>query len=315
MRVELVEVAALEGGHRDDVDLLAVGLLVRPRGRGECLSRAHCPLERCSTSCLRASTSSPLGVPLLGEGLGVALHLVELLLCIGRVVGAVAVPRGPRRGGRAPAARLPARGPQAAPVAAERAARGAAAHRAPPAAGSGGGSAAAGAGPEQDRTQGGQRPRPGHRVGHGAGRSARSPAASVRGTPGDTTRLPSPSRVAACCPEASGRTERTSARRPCLVIRRSADRPSARSRGDYGEPIPRPTPGCLGAPDENDHRWNGYLTRQRSATAAMSPRVTILFRSVCIVGRSDRTGGHQPQPGHEPLLGKDIERLPLRCVE
>jgi len=47
----------------------------------------------------------------------------------------------------------------------------------------------------------------------------------------------------------------------------------------------------------------------------MSPRVTILLRSVPIVGWLRRTGCHQPQPWYEPLLGEDIERLPLWCVE
>jgi len=47
----------------------------------------------------------------------------------------------------------------------------------------------------------------------------------------------------------------------------------------------------------------------------MSPHVTILLRSVRIVGWLRWAGCHQPQPGHEPLLGEDIERLPLWCVE
>ena len=47
----------------------------------------------------------------------------------------------------------------------------------------------------------------------------------------------------------------------------------------------------------------------------MSPRVTILLRSVPIVGWLRRTGCHQSQPWYEPLLGEDIERLPLWCVE
>ena len=221
-RVELVEVAALEGGHRDDVDLLAVGLLVGPRGRGERLGGPHRRLELLDLL-LAGLDLVARCVPLLGEGLGVALHLVELLLRIGRVG------RGGRRrrGGRGRRGRGRAsgsgRGCGGLPRwrGGRRAARGAAAHPAPPGAGSRVvDQRRRGLPRARDRRTRSRRP-PGHRVGHGGDASLSCVRPRYAGaTPRGNRLLPVSPRVARWLQvEPNGQN----ARRPCVVVRRSAD--------------------------------------------------------------------------------------------
>ena len=221
-RVELVEVAALEGGHRDDVDLLAVGLLVGPRGRGERLGGPHRRLELLDLL-LAGPYLVARCVPLLGEGLGVALHLVELLLRIGRVGRGGRRRRGGRgRRGPGPRLRERVRVRRAAPVAAgRRAARGAAAHPAPPGAGSRVvDQRRRGLPRARDRRTRSRRP-PGHRVGHGGDASLSCVRPRYAGaTPRGNRLLPVSPRVARWLQvEPNGQN----ARRPCVVVRRSAD--------------------------------------------------------------------------------------------
>ena len=47
----------------------------------------------------------------------------------------------------------------------------------------------------------------------------------------------------------------------------------------------------------------------------MSPRVTSDTPLVIISGQRFRRTGHQPQPGHEALVGEHGERPLFRCVE
>jgi hypothetical protein len=47
----------------------------------------------------------------------------------------------------------------------------------------------------------------------------------------------------------------------------------------------------------------------------MSPGVTSPTVLVIISGHRTPWTGHQPQPGHEALVGEDGERPPFRCVE
>jgi hypothetical protein len=47
----------------------------------------------------------------------------------------------------------------------------------------------------------------------------------------------------------------------------------------------------------------------------MSPGVTDLVLLVIIPGHLRLRTGHQPQPGHEALVGEDIEGTAFRCVE
>jgi hypothetical protein len=47
----------------------------------------------------------------------------------------------------------------------------------------------------------------------------------------------------------------------------------------------------------------------------MSPGVTSPAALVIIPGHLRPGTGHQPQPGHEALVGKDIEGTAFRCVE
>jgi hypothetical protein len=96
-RVELVEVAALERGHRHRVDLDPELLLLQDRGLEGRPGGLDGGLQRLELG-LALFEGVLGGVPLLGEGLGLVVDLLQLAGGVRRVAGRVLLCRG-RRGG------------------------------------------------------------------------------------------------------------------------------------------------------------------------------------------------------------------------